>query len=125
MIALAKKTDQTQEAQIVVTATDPSGVSVTDNFIVTYTPCTSAIKSTEGNFELYPNPATNFVTVLFTEASPFRKAEIYSIKGQKLISANFTERSNKLSLEGLDKGNYTLIIRNKNQAPQRRTIIRQ
>ena len=70
----------------------------------------SSVTDLDGNsFSLYPNPASQFLTIEFTEAIDF-ELSVYNISGQKMMSqtsANFVQR---IDLQDFAEGIYLLEI---------------
>lgn len=84
---------------------DLSVILSTDNFVQT-------------NFMVYPNPASNYVTVQLNGGLQLEKVNVYSTLGQ-LVK---TERNAKISVNELAKGSYYLQVIT-NQGKATKTII--
>lgn len=80
---------------------------------VTVNPATAADVLAEGNFRLYPNPASDYINLLFSaSAKGSGIIKIYSITGtlvdQKVLPNN--AQSYRYDLNGLKKGYYLIKI---------------
>jgi len=68
------------------------------------------------NFSVYPNPASEQVTISLEEGLTLEKVTIYTILGQVVK----TETNNVISVSSLPKGNYIFeIITNKGKASKK------
>lgn len=84
---------------------DLSGILSSDIFVLT-------------NFSLYPNPASEFVTINLKEGLLLEKVTIYNAAGQIVK----TEKNNVININSLQKGSYFFeVITNKGKAT--RTIL--
>lgn len=80
------------------------------------TVCTALLEVKENNgstagFSVYPNPATDMLTVVFPEAQ-FRNAEasVYSHDGKLLLTRALGSGSRTVPVYGFPSGNYVLKI---------------
>ncbi|MFV8367938.1 S8 family serine peptidase [Flavobacterium sp. LB2R40] len=58
------------------------------------------------DFIIYPNPSSDFVTVLLPDKFEIGTFYIYTISGQKILEQKITLQSSIISLKWLDKGMY-------------------
>jgi hypothetical protein len=58
------------------------------------------------DFVVYPNPATDFITILLPVGQDRAMVSIYSISGQKVLDKEITVQSASISLKTLSKGMY-------------------
>ena len=62
-----------------------------------------------GSVQLYPNPATDVVTMHYSgPAAGAITAEVYTLLGQKVATAQFVENKAVVSVAGLAAGNYVV-----------------
>lgn len=59
----------------------------------------------QGNFEVYPNPATSSVKVVLENEHP-ATLNIYNLIGTKIQSTTLTDKETNVSLAGFPKGSY-------------------
>ena len=92
-------------------------IDVTDSIIsvpVTINYSISGISKNENNnFIIYPNPATNDFTILFTKVSSSTVIEIYNVAGQNIYTENIYEKSKTFIIKDLgikNKGVYFIKI---------------
>ncbi len=63
-------------------------------------------------FNMYPNPATNFVNITNSENMVVQQVTIYDVVGKQLNTQNFNEETQiHLSVENLASGTYMLHLR--------------
>ncbi|MFV8328381.1 S8 family serine peptidase [Flavobacterium sp. ZS1P14] len=60
----------------------------------------------KNDFIIYPNPATDFITISLPAGLDRASVVIYSISGQKVLEKEITIESTSISLKGLGKGIY-------------------
>lgn len=63
----------------------------------------------EGNLEIYPNPATDYITVM-NNRYPNLSYTIFNLTGQKLVEGSLSNTENMLSVESLLEGIYFLYL---------------
>ncbi len=73
------------------------------------------------NFEIYPNPAQNFIQINSLENSPF-SASFFNLQGQ-LIFETKTSNGQKIDTHSLAKGSYIVLIKNEKVTSTRKLII--
>lgn len=61
---------------------------------------------TKDDFIIYPNPVSDFVTVLLPEKFITGIFYLYTVSGQKILEQKVTPQSSNVSLKWLDKGIY-------------------
>lgn len=90
------------------------GLGINNAFPIEVPPTSDLAISSSVSFSVYPNPAKDEITVLFSE--PLKKnemLELYSINGEKMIQAKVNENQTTVSLPlVLNKGMYLLKVRN-------------
>ena len=64
----------------------------------------------EIGLKVYPNPVTNFVTVSFKKSLAESSYSIINVNGQTLQSGRLTENLLHISLEGISRGSYFLVL---------------
>ena len=70
----------------------------------------SSVTNLDGNnFNLYPNPASQFLTIEFNEAIDF-DISVYNISGQKIMTQNSTDVMQRIDLHDFAEGIYLLEI---------------
>ncbi|PWK19922.1 T9SS type A sorting domain-containing protein [Xanthomarina spongicola] len=72
-------------------------------------------------FNMFPNPATNMVSV--TIDTQLASLDIYSIKGQVIISQPLSFGKNNIQLEALSSGMYLVKITSANQSETNKLLI--
>jgi hypothetical protein len=108
--------------QYTLTITDMNGCSITE----IYNLSTASIEETSVNsISIYPNPASNFVTIKNANNSQSLKVEVYSLDGrlvqlEKLFSIN---SEYKLTFNNLLSGKYLLKIYTGDKVSQRHISI--
>ena len=61
------------------------------------------------NINIYPNPATNFITIEGLEENA--SLEIYDLRGQLVINKEINNSLERLNIQNLSKGIYTLSLK--------------
>jgi hypothetical protein len=111
---------------------DTYGASVTneggttDFFIAKFATEVCSVLSNE-NFEeatikVYPNPASDFVTVSVKENTSF---ELYTLTGQVVKQGNFTAVNNTLVIQDLTSGCYVLQLKNEKGISQTIKVLKE
>jgi len=77
----------------------------------------------ENNIDVYPNPATDFVTFKLPDISESASLEMFDNQGKKIIGQNLPE-SGQISLSHLRKGLYLYTITDKGHIYKGRIIIK-
>ena len=67
------------------------------------------VKNEKNNFQIYPNPTSDFIN--FKNAESIEKVEIYDLSGKLSIS---TANATKINVSKLEKGTYTVKVKTKN-----------
>lgn len=73
-----------------------------------------------GNLQVYPNPATEFVTIKHEKA--IRSVEIFDLAGKLVFSENFNNNELNLDLSTIKKGMYLMQVTTENQKFSRKLI---
>jgi hypothetical protein len=73
-------------------------------------------------FMVYPNPAKDFIEIQGNNSADITKAQIYDLNG-KLVMTLKVENS-KISVQGLAKGNYILILQDKDNKQHTQKIVK-
>lgn len=68
----------------------------------------------QAEFNIFPNPATNQLTILINDISRYTKLDILDMKGSQLISTEVIANSTRIDLQPLSPGVYVLRLRNNN-----------
>ncbi|MFA6402859.1 MAG: T9SS type A sorting domain-containing protein [Salinivirgaceae bacterium] len=91
----------------------------TQTFSITVDP--NGVGSVEaGSFNIYPNPATNFITIVGSVDS---KMEIFDITGQLVLSKVILTTSDKVDVSILTKGIYVVSVTNEMGKISQRLVI--
>jgi hypothetical protein len=101
-----------------ITITDNNGCTHTDDVEVLSTLFVDEIGQNIAII-VYPNPASDFITIEFSSFKPTMQAELFDLIGRK-VTETLLITSNKLIVErnGLASGNYILRISDENQKMQ-------
>lgn len=109
--ALPTKTNQ-QIKQLIVQSADryasPTvqyGYGIPD-FNLAKTNGLSVTDFSENNFKVYPNPATDSISVTLSDGFDSGKIIFYTILGQKVLEENITTQSSVISIKSLISGTY-------------------
>jgi hypothetical protein len=70
----------------------------------------NAIAQKEISLQLYPNPASDYLTVSF-DSTPF-EVIIKDMNGRVVWKASLSGKTNKVSLQNLKKGLYVVVVTN-------------
>ncbi len=103
---------------ITYTYTDNNGCSADATKSIMVNLC-AGIESVESgwNVNIYPNPATNFVTVETGQKLIGGRIEVYNIEGKLIMQENVTAAKSNINTQTLSAGNYTLrIVNTENKA---------
>lgn len=73
-------------------------------------------------FVVYPNPVKDFIEIQGTNTADIAKARVYDLNG-KLVMAVKVDNA-KISVQGLAKGNYILILQDKNGKQHTQKIVK-
>jgi hypothetical protein len=109
--ALPTKTNQQIKQLIVQSAdryTSPTvqyGYGIPD-FNLAKTNGLSVTDFSENNFKVYPNPATDSISVTLSNGFDSGKIIFYTILGQKVLEENITTQSSVISIKSLISGTY-------------------
>jgi hypothetical protein len=77
----------------------------------------------ESEFQVYPNPATNQITIDFGGLSAESTIQLYSLTGQMVKSFSVWQAVQTLDVSDLASGNYILTVLNGNQPLVKRIVI--
>lgn len=91
-----------------VVGTDANGCSNTSTFTVTVENCAGLEEASFGDFELYPNPANQEVTLNFGELKGIQTVSILDLAGRTVLSTTGT--STTIDVSSLESGKYFLMI---------------
>ena len=83
-----------------------------DPFEFSYTTASVISIAAEGNINVYPNPAVDFINITSTEE--LKEIQIYNLSGQKLISVKTQDVNFRLEIENLKSGVYFMLITDAN-----------
>lgn len=90
------------------------GILFLDNIRMQLEPTSVASKSSHSNINIYPNPASDFVEISFSDASEINKISILNIAGQEIMSLTASEISSsdthRLSVGNLAAGAYIVRV---------------
>ena len=101
-------------AAITIVAFDLAEPSVKDTCTYTYSTAKFGAPSSinelaSGNVQIYPNPASDFVSIELNNGNNISAVEVYSLHGKLLISRkSLNNHIITISLEALPKGSYML-----------------
>lgn len=91
-----------------VVGTDANGCSNTATFTVTVQSCAGLEETSFGDFELYPNPANQELTLNFGELKGVQTVSILDLAGRTVLS--MTGTSATIDVSSLESGKYFLMI---------------
>lgn len=60
----------------------------------------------ENNFKVYPNPASDSISVTLSKGFDSGKIMLYTVLGQKVLEENITTQSSVISIKSLINGTY-------------------
>jgi len=69
----------------------------------------------DGEIEVYPNPASDFINIKWNEVSYDAVLSIFSLSGQELLSKTNIDNSTTLNISGLQSGFYIIQIKTKDK----------
>ncbi|MBN2663617.1 MAG: T9SS type A sorting domain-containing protein [Bacteroidales bacterium] len=72
------------------------------------------------NISIYPNPASNYISVL---ANDLYKITVYDITGKKLLSIDMNSANQNIDLSNFNKGIYTFIFENNSNIEVKKVIV--
>jgi hypothetical protein len=75
------------------------------------------------NFNIYPIPANNFVTIENSTPFPFSTIEIFDLQGRGLCSINVTDYYQTIDISGIPAGIYFIKMESKQTSFVRKLII--
>ena len=61
---------------------------------------------------IYPNPASNYITLIFPNIDSENKVIVTDMVGHNLLELNFDSKSNKIDISGFPNGVYTVKYKN-------------
>lgn len=76
----------------------------------------------ESNFEVYPNPASTNVKVVFESEQP-ATLDVYNVTGSRIQSITLSEKETNLSLAGLSKGSYLFKISTNTSVQTKKVLV--
>ena len=81
-----------------------------------HTATTTAINeiAASNNFEIYPNPATDYLAIRNIAGTDNVNIDIVTITGQVIASYKLTDYTTNVSLSALSPGNYIIKLYNSN-----------
>lgn len=112
--SLSSSTSQTVSATpsatqvYTVIGTDANGCANSATFTVTVQTCAGLEEASFGDFELYPNPASQNLHVNFGELKGLESVSVLDLSGRKVLSSAVT--STVIDLSTLESGKYFLVI---------------
>jgi fibronectin-binding autotransporter adhesin len=96
-----------------ITSFSPFAVFGTPAFDTTTT-AINEIAATSNNFEIYPNPATDYLAIKNIAGTDNVNIDIITITGQVIASYKLTDYTTNVSLSSLSPGNYIIKLYNSN-----------
>jgi hypothetical protein len=79
----------------------------TEDYTIAVTPATASVDDPSmQNFYIYPNPATDFITIGLLQGKKIDGISVYSVSGQLLLSSG--DPANEVDVHGLAQGTYIL-----------------
>lgn len=109
--ALPTKTNQqikqliTQSSDRYTNPTVQYGYGIPD-FNLAMTNGLSVASFSNKDFMVFPNPATNSISIVLSEGLNSGNIVLYSVLGQKVLEEKITTQSSDISIKSLDKGTY-------------------
>lgn len=109
--ALPTKTNQqikqliTQSADRYTAPTVQYGYGIPD-FSLALANGLSVTAFSKNDFIIYPNPATDSISVTLSEGFKTGNVILYTVLGQKVLEEKITKQSSSISIKSLDKGTY-------------------
>ena len=109
--ALPTKTNQqikqliTQSADRYASPTVQYGYGIPD-FNLAVANGLSVASFSNKDFVVFPNPATNSISVVLSEGFNSANIVLYTVLGQKVLEEKITTQSSDISIKSLDKGTY-------------------
>ncbi|HAE12648.1 MAG: T9SS type A sorting domain-containing protein [Chitinophagales bacterium] len=100
----------TENVSLSVTGTNAVGCTSTQSFTVTVEVCQSVADNWPANWNLYPNPAADHITLETGSAAGLKQLILMDANGRNVRNWSVTGQTTQLSLSGLPAGNYLLII---------------
>ncbi|MEP1097758.1 MAG: choice-of-anchor tandem repeat GloVer-containing protein [Cyclobacteriaceae bacterium] len=104
---------------ITVTAADGSGITTSDQFIVSVEETALGLED-ELQLNIYPNPSTDFVQVRSQQVISVR---LVSLEG-KVVNAETTGVDFRIDLRSLSTGSYILMIKGEKATTSKRILVR-
>ena len=92
-----------------VVGTDANGCSNTATFTVTVQSCAGLAEESFGDFEIYPNPANQQLTIHFGELKDVTEISVLDLAGRIVLSN--TSLSGSVDLNNLQSGKYFLLLK--------------
>lgn len=103
-----------------------SGHNTVSEPVVTYTPTSTAIADiSTTNISLYPNPASDYIQVVFGNSDEQRTVKVYDVKGELVASINSTDATTRVDASTLSKGLYLVQISTASGVQYQSKIIKQ
>jgi hypothetical protein len=106
--ATTQNTTGAQAGAYILTVTNANGCVDKDTVVVNSIPCLGLDENTQFEYAMYPNPASNAVTVETT--APNSEAVIYGVNGQILVTQQNTTATFTLNVSELADGMYWLKV---------------
>ncbi|MBK9318077.1 MAG: T9SS type A sorting domain-containing protein [Bacteroidetes bacterium] len=95
-------------------AISAAGSGISSQYVARFDGLSTGLTSFDSGiaFEVYPNPAHDFITVITSETMPISNYEIYGVNGALLLSDQMSHRTSeiKLNVSDLKPGIYFLHI---------------
>jgi hypothetical protein len=110
---------------ITYTYTNGSGCSDTAMSNIVVDPCTGIQQQTTDNqqLEIYPNPTTNFVTVIARSLATTRShLSIFNVFGKKVFEMELIDNKAEINLGDFDKGIYFIQVQTGNRTFTKKII---
>ncbi len=90
-------------------ATDVMDWGETEDYTINIVGTTSVSDVEQAKINIYPNPASNTLTIDNSSSLKLNSYEIYSVIGQRVMESTFT---NSINISNLNTGMYYLVLRN-------------
>jgi hypothetical protein len=110
----------TRTANLTVSA---SGVSPVILQVIQQPSYVSVNENNPSEIKVYPNPATDFVTVIVPEIAQGAFVQVFNANGEKVLEQNISKQEFRLDVSELRTGNYLMIFTNGNTIKSRKIVI--
>lgn len=111
-------------ALIKITVSDQANAEDFSSFFVKFYIAPVGIASEGMNFDIFPNPASDFLNITVDGVSSQSRVELYDALGKVVNSQNLTGFNNRLDLIDLQNGLYFIKLMDGNNVIETRKIIK-